>query len=300
MRAKVDAAWAFRRYQEIRTRLPLAAFPPTSETCADLGEIAARFDVFIFDSFGVLNVGDTAIAGASARIAALRDAGKRVIVLTNAASLPLSANVGKYAAFGFDFTDGEIVSSRFVLAEGLAAFDAGMRWAVAAPDASMIGELPCRTMPLDDAALAKADGFILLSSSGWTEARQQAIHDALRSRARPLLVGNPDLVAPRENGFTREPGSYAHALEDALGISPAFFGKPYANAFEAAVARLGDDIARERILMLGDTLHTDILGGAAAGMKTALVTGHGVMRGMDVQACIAESGIVPDFIVPSI
>ena len=75
MRAKVDAAWAFRRYQEIRARLPKAAFPACSEACVDLGEISDRFDVFIFDSFGVLNVGDTAIAGAGERIAVLRDAG---------------------------------------------------------------------------------------------------------------------------------------------------------------------------------------------------------------------------------
>jgi ribonucleotide monophosphatase NagD (HAD superfamily) len=52
--------------------------------------------------------------------------------------------------------------------------------------------------------------------------------------------------------------------------------------------------------MLGDTLHTDILGAAAAGMSTALVTGHGVLAGMDVDACIAESGIRPDYILPEI
>lgn len=300
MRAEVDAAWAFRRYQEIRDRLPTASFPETSHVCQNLSEIAPEFDVFIFDSFGVLNVGETAIGGAAECISALRQAGKHVIVLTNAASLPLSANVGKYAAFGFDFAEAEIASSRAVLAAALASYGDGLQWAVAAPQSSVIDELPCGTLPLDDTALETADGFILLSSSGWTEARQNALEAGLRKRPRPVLVGNPDLVAPREGGFTREPGSYAHALQDALGMTPVFFGKPYANAFEMAVSRLGDSVARSRIVMIGDTLHTDILGGAAAGMKTALVTAHGVMRGMDVDACINEAAIRPDFIMPSI
>ena len=31
--------------------------------------------------------------------------------------------------------------------------------------------------------------------------------------------------------------------------------------------------------MVGDSLHTDILGGAAAGMTTVLITDHGLFRG---------------------
>ena len=33
--------------------------------------------------------------------------------------------------------------------------------------------------------------------------------------------------------------------------------------------------------MVGDSLHTDILGGAAAGMTTVLITDHGLFRGQD-------------------
>ena len=33
--------------------------------------------------------------------------------------------------------------------------------------------------------------------------------------------------------------------------------------------------------MVGDTLHTDVLGGAAYGIKTALVTDHGLFSGYD-------------------
>ncbi|MEP1584152.1 MAG: HAD hydrolase-like protein [Marinobacter sp.] len=52
--------------------------------------------------------------------------------------------------------------------------------------------------------------------------------------------------------------------------------------------------------MVGDTLHTDILGGQNAGMKTLLVTTEGSLQDMDIPRCIAQSGIAPDFIAPEI
>ena len=58
--------------------------------------------------------------------------------------------------------------------------------------------------------------------------------------------------------------------------------------------------AGRRVLMVGDTLHTDILGGAQAGFATALVTGHGSLLGLEVAAAIQGSGIAPDHIVTEI
>jgi ribonucleotide monophosphatase NagD (HAD superfamily) len=52
--------------------------------------------------------------------------------------------------------------------------------------------------------------------------------------------------------------------------------------------------------MVGDSLHTDILGGAAYGVKTVLVTEHGLFSGFDCRQFIMETKIVPDFIIPTI
>jgi ribonucleotide monophosphatase NagD (HAD superfamily) len=49
--------------------------------------------------------------------------------------------------------------------------------------------------------------------------------------------------------------------------------------------------------MVGDTLHTDVLGGAAAGIGTILITDHGLFKGFDVAPYITQSGIQPDWIV---
>ena len=296
------AEWIFSRYEQIRARLPEAQFKPDYESYRNLSPLFDRFDAFLFDSFGVLNAGDLPIAGASERIGQLRAAGKQVLVLTNAATGPLSALTGKYEKLGFDFSREEIVSSREVLQSSLASYDPEMLWAIAAPEASEIGEFGINAKRLATAEnlFSAADGFILLSSSGWNTASQNLLCSSLQERPRPVLVGNPDLAAPREDWFSIEPGSYAHQMMDETGVVPEFFGKPFANAFEEAIVRLDPEISRDRIAMVGDTLHTDILGGAAAGLGTILVTEHGVLKDLSLSDCLDTSKIIPDYVVPSI
>jgi ribonucleotide monophosphatase NagD (HAD superfamily) len=48
--------------------------------------------------------------------------------------------------------------------------------------------------------------------------------------------------------------------------------------------------------MVGDTLHTDVLGGRTARLGTVLVARHGPFRGLDPAPFISRSGITPDVI----
>lgn len=286
----------------MRSRLPGAAFPKLSVVAASLDELKNQFDAFVFDSFGVLNVGETPICGACERVEALRRDGKQLVVLTNAATVPLGGLVQKYANLGFRFANREIVSSREVLANGMQPCDANWKWGVAAPPQSKVHELPgqCHNLTVCQSSFDDCDGFILLSSSGWTDRLQAMLVAALQEHPRPLLVGNPDVVAPREDGLTLEPGAFAHEVADALSVEPMFYGKPFGNAFEEVESRLEPAVDAQRIAMIGDSFHTDILGGAAAGWRTVLVTDHGLAKGQDVDEMINSTGIVPDFIISSI
>ena len=296
------AEWAFARYEAIRERLPTAVFPAGSRRAVDLEALAGEFDVFILDAFGVLNVGETAVPGAPERVAALSDRGKAVFVLTNGATFDESAALEKYRRLGFAFEPRQIVSSRSLLHGALDQFPGGFRWRAAAAPQSNLGALPgdLRLLADDQSAYEAADGFVLLSSMFWDMARQDLLVASLSDKPRPVLVGNPDLVAPRERGLSLEPGYYAHDLADRTGIAPVFFGKPYRNAFDEVHRRLaaeGRTISPQRIAMVGDTLHTDVLGGAAAGLQTVLVTDHGLFRGLEADDFIELSGIVPDLII---
>jgi len=299
---EINTDWAFARYEEVRQRLPEARFPKTSIRHKHTGELAEAFDVFVLDAFGVLNVGETALRGAPERIAALQAMGKEVYVLTNGATYNAEKARAKYARLGFSFEPSRIIASRDVLSDGLAKYPSAFRWGFMATADSQVEELAPQSVVLadDPATYDEVDGFVLLSSIGWTDARQKKLIQALTKNKRPVLVGNPDIVAPREESLSLEPGFYAHDLADRTGIAPLFFGKPFRNAFDEVIRRVARDrpgVPPERIAMVGDTLHTDILGGAAAGFKTILVTDYGLFRGHPIASYIAASKIVPDFIV---
>lgn len=296
-----DAERAFARYEALRAALPQARFegpPVEADTLADLAD---RFDGFVLDAFGVLNVGETAIPGAVARVAELRARGKTLVVLTNGASQTRTAALAKFRRMGFDFSADEVVASRDLAAAALDRWPGAGLWAAITTPGASFDDIAAdvRALDADPGLLAAADGFLFLGSEGWSAARQAALSHALCARPRPLVVANPDVVAPREAGLSLEPGHFAHAIAAASGVTPAFFGKPFPEAFEVALARLGRGIDRGRVAMVGDTLHTDVLGGRAAGLATVLVTEHGLFRGLDPRPFIARSGIVPTAIVRS-
>ncbi|QCO58000.1 TIGR01459 family HAD-type hydrolase (plasmid) [Pseudorhodobacter turbinis] len=269
---------------------------------AAFADITAPFDLVLFDAYGVLNVGETAIPGAAASVRALRAAGKSVAVVSNSAAYPKSHMMARYHKLGFDFAESEVVTSRDALLQRIAA-EPELRWGLMLNPNVALGELATLdaiVLTDDPAAYDEVDGFLLIGADGWTERRQTLLEAALARAPRPVFVGNPDLVAPRENGLSLEPGWFAHRLADRMDIAPTFLGKPFPEVFDLAMTRLAAPVAADRVLMVGDTLHTDILGGRQAGFATALVTAHGSLAGLNVDDAIDASGITPDFIVPHI
>ncbi|MCB1341323.1 MAG: TIGR01459 family HAD-type hydrolase [Pseudooceanicola sp.] len=289
---------AFAAYEAVRARLPDASRPGACVRAGSLDDLAGDFDVFLLDAFGVLNIGETAIPGVVDRIAGLKARGKRVLVVTNAAGHPHAKLLERYTRLGYDFDPADVISSRAALVAGLSA-GPSRNWGMMASAGYGLGEADgvIATYLREDAEVyARADAFLLLGSAEWTDARQALLEAALLERPRPVYVGNPDIVAPRETGFSVEPGYYAHRLADRTGVQPQFFGKPFGTIYDLAFARLGP-VARDRVLMVGDSLHTDVLGAQAAGIASALVAGYGFFAGHDILTPIERSGIRPDFIL---
>lgn len=284
-----NARWAFARYRAVAHRLPQPKdWPKRTYRVLDLQYVLKRYDGFILDAFGILNVGEGVLPQAVERVAQMRALGKKVVVLTNGAASPRAEALAKYRKWGFDFTEAEVIASRDLAGAALAG--RGGIWAGIAPEGVGFEDLPGDVRPLDDRLLAEADGFLFLGSQGWDDDRQAALVAALQARPRPVICANPDMVAPREEGFTWEPGHYAHALP----VPVEFHGKPYPGAFEAALRAL--ELPPARVAMVGDTLHTDVLGGRMAGCGTVLVTGHGFFKGVDPDPFIEATGILPDYI----
>ncbi|MFK5980096.1 MAG: hypothetical protein QM488_14540 [Rhizobiaceae bacterium] len=202
---------AFQHYDHARERLPSAKFPDEFQSASGLLEIADEFDAFIFDAYGVLNVGATPINGAPDCIAALRAIGKRVFVLSNGASYDGPANVIKFGGLGFDFSAPEIVSNRNAAERALADFDDNIVWRAMAKADYVPDEISQPTIKLaDDASMYDGvTGFLFLSALDWNIERQKCWSSLLRKtlvqsllsvrilfrRAKIISVSNQDISA---------------------------------------------------------------------------------------------------------
>ncbi len=297
--SQISIEEAFDAYEAARHRLPSAAATGQSfRRVETLEDVADEFDVFLLDAFGVLNIGETAIPGTPERVANLKAMGKRVLVVSNAAGFPHAALIEKYTRLGYDFASQDVITSRATLLANL-DLQRDLHWGLMATPSTGLRDLEGLNLTYleeDPTPYDAVDGFLMIGSAAWTEARQALLESTLSKRQRPVLVGNPDIVAPRESGFSIEPGLFAHRLADRTGVVPEFFGKPFGNIFDLAFKRLGS-IDKSRVLMVGDSLHTDILGANAAGIASALVSGYGFFAGHDIETAIDKAGIVPDIIV---
>ena len=90
----------------------------------------------------------------------------------------------------------------------------------------------------------------------------------------------------------------------ATGIAPRWYGKPHRAAFDLAFAKLeqvyGRRFERSRVAMVGDSLHTDILGARSAGLQAVLLTGYGLFCDGGAHDMIRACGIAPDWIAATL
>ena len=295
--SSMSRAQAIERYTEIAHRLPTPVNPASSTNIENLSELVDEIDVFVLDGFGVLNIGEQTIPGAVERVAQLQKLGKQVLVLTNGATVTTKKALDKYRNWGMNFQLDDVISSRSALEHAMQSQRSDIQWGVIATQHSQIETLAPKTRLLGDNPddYRSVDGFIFISTSDWSYQRQLLLHNALSEKPRPLMIGNPDLVAPREDAMSMEPGFFAHELADSGVCKPEFYGKPFAAVFDLAASRI-NDVPSDRIAMVGDSLHTDILGGASYGWRTVLIKNHGLMKEADSESTFLQTGIRPNFI----
>lgn len=287
-----DVNSIFERYQSVRHRLPDADFGDQTKLVGSLLDVASEVDAFVFDAFGVLNVGETPIPGAAERLDQLREAGHAIRILSNAASYNHDRATDKFRRLGMRVEAHEIITSRDA---ALRELD-DMLWGCIAAPGDDLSDIPTATLRLGDnpADYDGVEGFLFLSTETWSAERQGLLTESLLANPRPVVIANADIAAPRDHGFSLEPGHYGHMLAD-RGLSQiSFFGKPFPEVFQLVGDTL-TGVSPERIAMCGDTLHTDILGAAAQGWRTVLVERDGMFCGVDTHGYRSSSGISPSW-----
>ena len=84
-----------------------------------------------------------------------------------------------------------------------------------------------------------------------------------------FVITNSDSSHPAQSVKMPETGALAASIQKMCDVKPLIIGKPEPFLFNIALASL--QVKASEVLMVGDTPDTDIAGGNAAGMQTALI-----------------------------
>jgi HAD superfamily hydrolase (TIGR01459 family) len=282
--------------------------------CFGLADLASRYRGFILDQWGVLHDGARPYPEALDCLQRLREAGKRVVLLSNSGKRT-TVNAARLLEIGIDetlydaiVTSGEATWQALSLRN--APFFAGLGgrcflWSRGG-DRSVVDGLPIEVVDAVDDA-----DFVLLGGVE-DDARLETFGPALEAaaaRSLPMVCANPDIVVVLPNGgFGMAPGAIAHHYEQ-LGGRVAYVGKPHRPVYEVCLEALGNP-PHDEVLAVGDSVAHDVAGAAAMELDTALVMAGIHSRIFDpdrgasanraaMEQLAVEYGVLPRWVLPS-
>ena len=268
-----------------------------------------KFDVFVLDIYGVIWDGKAPIKGMLEAMAALTQAGKTVILLSNSThrqgkSDEINAKRGFIKGVHYDkvMTSGDLAYDTFSEDTRRLKF-----YQLAKRTKELFVDSPYIEVKNPEEADFVYAGVPQIFEDGiWKDfLTLEPFEGELKKIYKlglPLICSNPDMKAHEkqyDEAVVRQ-GSVARYFEE-LGGDVEYFGKPYPQIFDFALQNI--DVPDERILMVGDTLETDILGGNSYGLKTALTMTGIAKENMEAEGFSSmeeycrEVQIIPDYIL---
>lgn len=242
-----------------------------------VSEIAADYDGYILDVWGVLYDGGAAYPGVAECLAQLKKAGKRIVVLSNAprraqvvADRLTNLGIGRHL-YDEVHTSGEetFIALRdrpddFHRSLGKSCVDTGGDRFRGLLDGSGV------EIVTDPAAASFVIATGPMDGTDPIERYDDLLSRCL-DRGLPMLCANPDLEVLHEGERHLCAGSIGARYEQ-MGGFVRYYGKPHEVVY-ATCLRLMNIEDRSRILAVGDNLETDVKGGQAHGTGTLLVAG---------------------------
>ena len=282
---------------------PLIADAFTPWLDAHRGEL----DAIVFDVDGVLMTGHKPTPGSAALIDRLRQDRTPFALLTNDGCHSPEEKVDLLRQCGMDFRVSEVVSSSHGMVE--LAEDRGwteQRFYV-------MGEIsPCYARDAgveiteDLGELGRCQGIIIGERHyDWDRVFNAVFNFLLGHPSAPLVVPNPDdYFVARDGSLYITSGAIARFLARLCRtcgrpLEPHFLGKPYRPIFlhshRSLEARTGKHLDPHRVMILGDSLASDVQGGLDFGYRTALlltgITTRDMLAGSDIAAEIVFEGL---------
>ena len=279
----------------------------------DFKTVAASYKVIFFDAFGVLKNYEGLLPGIENTFSWLKSTGKEFYILTNDASRSPQELAESYQ---YAVAPDRIISSGMLAREylDLKVNHGTVAYLGTGSSAHYLETTGLKTLPISQVDLsdvADINALVLLDDEGfdWNTDLNKTVN-LLRRRNIPVIVANTDETYPvSKTRIAIAIGAVAEMIETIVGKQFIRFGKPDAQLFMFAYERLkhltwrgdsvGQPISKRDVLMVGDTLRTDILGGNKFGLDTVLVlTGNTQPQDADMQ--IRSTGIIPTYVCESV
>ncbi len=271
----------------------------------DFKSIVTRYEVVFFDAYGVLKNYNGLIPGIENTIKYLIENHIDFYVLTNDASRSPEDLASSYQALGIEeITEDKIISSgmlareylRYKVKKGTAAY-LGTAKSAHYIESQGLNTLPIRLLDLDH--VDDINVLVLLDDEGFDWKRDlNKMVNLLRKKNIPVIVANTDMAYPvTDEEVSIAIGGLSDMIEDIIGKKFIKFGKPDSQMFMFAYERILEkkQVSKEKILMVGDTLKTDILGGNKFGIDTVLVLSGNTLPDQ-ASFLIRSTGIIPNYV----
>ncbi|RYU92840.1 HAD-IIA family hydrolase [Emticicia agri] len=273
----------------------------------DFKSVIDKYKVIFFDAYGVLKNYNGLIPGVEKTFQYLKDTNKEFYILTNDASRKPQQLADSYHQLGIpDIVVTNIISSGMLAMDYLRQkVKKGKVVFLGTEDSAYyIETLGLEAVPiseLDLGHLSDIQALAFLDDEGfdWKTDLNKTIN-LLRRKNIPVIVANTDATYPvSKKEIAIAMGGLSAMIESIVGKQFVGFGKPDSQMFIFAYDHIKNAaIEKKDILMVGDTLHTDILGGNKFGLDTVLVL-SGNTQAEDAEVKIQSSGIIPTYICES-
>lgn len=268
-----------------------------------------EYDAILFDSYGVIKNYNGIIEGAPETIKHLEERGKPYRVLTNDASSSPELLETKFKSKGLNIPSQHIITSGMMAKSFLStkSINGKVLYLGTENSSQYILEADKVGISVSDYAIeeyADIGAVVFLDDEGYEWSKDiNKVVNLLRKTTVPVIVANSDKIYPvSKSQVSIATGAIAQLVESILNRQFIHFGKPDIQMFNYAYEDMLRDygaIDKSKILMVGDTLHTDILGGTKFGIDTLLVL-SGNTSESNANTLIHSTGVMPDYICDSI
>jgi HAD superfamily hydrolase (TIGR01459 family) len=264
------------------------------------GPLLERYDVIFCDVWGVVHNGVTAFEGACRALETFRAGGGTVILVSNApvpkkrvADMLESRHVPQ-SAWDDIVSSGDIALAHVQKRGFTRLYCIGPQ----DRDQALFGALTARSVSLQESEA--------IICTGLTDDRHEKpddyrglLEEALKLRL-PFVCANPDLVVDVGGTLLYCAGAiadlYAH-----MGGAVYWAGKPHLNSYETAHHRAealrDENVPRGKILIIGDSLRTDMKGAEMFG-SDALFVASGIHRHETMDGISLSAKGLADLFVP--